>query len=169
MRRNFRFSLFSAVHLIFVLILLTAGLFLLLSSFSYNLNRIAINALLNYPSIFINLGSFLIAMSALLIIGFYNTYKGRYIKIDAGSDPIFINEKILENYLSSYWKGVFPSEEKEPLAFLDRKGMLEIVLSYPKTDLEMSFLTKKLEKEIKEILIEKFGYKKSFILTFSET
>jgi hypothetical protein len=148
---------------------LSAGLFLILSSFSLNLNRLAINALLNYPSVFLNLGSFLIAMSTIMLLGFYNTYKGKYLKIDVGSDCIFINEKILESYLSSYWKVTFPQEEKSPLAFLDKKGKLEIVFSYPKTDIAVPYLTKKLEKEIKELLLEKFGYKKSFLLTFSET
>jgi hypothetical protein len=169
MQKNFKFGLFSAVHLLFTLTLLAAGSIILLSSISLNLNRIAVNALLNHPSFFLNLGSFLVAMSLILLYGFYDSYKGRYLKLEVGSDPIFIHEKIMEEYLASYWMQNFPEENKRPLAFLNQKQKLEIILTYPKTTLSNSELSKKLEGEIRKVLSEKLGYKKSFILTMMDS
>jgi hypothetical protein len=166
MLKNFRGGVFSAIHLLFVMLVLGSGLLLLLSDFISNIQNIAIHFLLQYPNLLISIGLFLFFFGIVLFCGFYNMYKLRYYKIRMGASKVLVEEAIIQDYIKGYWGQVFPNEPHNLEIIIHHKQVIEIVTKLP--NVPKKPLLEKIQKELGLLLARKLGYEKKFILTIIE-
>jgi len=165
MLKNFRWGLFSVVHLLFVLLVLGSGLLLTLSAYVANVQHVIIRLLLQYPHFLLSTGIFLSSLGVLLFCGFMNMYKGRYFKIKMGASKVLVEESIISDYIKGYWKQIFPNEPANLEVIIHPKQTIEIV-----THLTVDYspeLFSKIETELGLLLARKLGYTKDFLLTIT--
>lgn len=159
MLKSFRSGVFSVVHLLFVLIVLSSGIFLLLGSLLINMQNMAIHWLLEYPNLIRSVGLFVFLSGIVLFFGFYLMYKGRYYKIEMQCAEALVEETIIQDYVKKYWKELFPDVRLEVI--IHPKQTIEIITKLPKTAIDFS----RIQNELGTLLARKLGYKKAFTLT----
>lgn len=165
MLKSFRGSLFSCVHLLFVLILLATGVLAILSYFTPNIELNLIHLLLSCPSLLLIVGGFIAFFGLILLIGFLNIYKSRYYTIKMGASRVVVEEVIIEGYIKGYWQKIFPGEV-EDLEIIIRPGqMIEIVTKSITSSNQEIF--NKIQRELGLLLARKLGYDREFLLTIS--
>ena len=163
MLKNFRVGVFSIVHLLFVMLVLGAGVLLVLSAFLINIQNLAIHFLLQYPNLLFSAGLFLVFFGLVLFCGFYNMYKVRYYKIKMGASKVLVEEAIIQDYIKGYWRQIFPNETSNLEVVIHPKQTIEIVTKLQNKATEA--LLSKIENELGLLLAKKLGYEKEFVLT----
>ncbi len=165
MLKNFRTSIFSIVHFLFVLLVLGAGILLVLSSFLTNIQNLAIHFLLQYPNLLVSVGAFLVLFGLILFSGFYNMYRVRYYKIKMGASKVLVEEAIIQDYIKGYWQQIFPNELPNLEVVIHPKQTIEIVTKLQNQ--ASTALFEKIQNELGLLLAKKLGYEKEFILTIT--
>ncbi len=163
MLKSFRGGIFSAIHLLFVLLLISGGILLILGAYMKNVQNNFIHLLLEYPNFLFSVGVGLLFFGTILLFGFYSMYKPRYFQIKMGASKVIVEENIIQDYIKNYWKEVFPNEKPHLDVIICPKGVIEIITtsSHQNPDLFLQ----KIENELGALLKRKLGYEKEFILT----
>lgn len=161
MRKNF--NVFSVIHLLVVLLILSVGGLLVLSSYMLPIQNHLIHLLLNYPNFILATGLISVFVGAILFFGFYSMYKTRYYTIKMGTSKVFVEEAIIREYIRGYWLQIFPKDKAPIEVIIHPKQAIEVIatLSEPAT----SAIFEKVEKELGLLLARKLGYEKEFLLT----
>jgi hypothetical protein len=163
MLKSFRGGIFSAVHLLFVLLLISGGVLLILSAYMKNVQNNFIHLLLEYPDFLFSVGLGISFFGIILLFGFYSMYKQRYYQIKMGVSKVLVEENIIADYIKNYWEEVFPNQLADLDVIIQPKGVIEIITKFPNQNSEM-FL-EKIQNELGLLLAKKLGYQKEFILT----
>ncbi len=165
MLKNFRWGLFSVVHLLFVLLVLGSGILLTLSAYVANVQNVIIHLLLQFPNFLLSIGIFLSSLGLLLFCGFMNMYKARYFKIKMGTSKVLVEEAIISDYIKGYWKQIFPNDPINLEVIIHPKQIIEIVTNLSAQHSPELF--SKIETELGLLLARKLGYTKDFLLTIT--
>lgn len=160
--------LFSAVHLFVVLFILGIGLFFLLlpSSVAF---RLALESLLiSDTPIFARIGVTITFFGILLLVGFYVLNRKKYLTLKMNGSKILIDEAVIRDYLSHYWKEVFPYHEIFSEVVLHFPQKIEIIAQLPAmSGEEREHLLLRMQNELSVLLARKLGYEKEFFLTIN--
>ena len=125
MLKNFRVGIFSLVHLLFVMLVLSAGTVLILSAFLPNIQNTLIHWLLHYPNLLFSVVLFISFFGLIIFFGFYNMYKPRYYKIKMGTSKVLVEEAIIKDYIRGYWRQIFPESEPDLEVIIHPKQTIE--------------------------------------------
>lgn len=163
MLKSFREGIFSVIHLLLVLILISGGVLLVLGAFMKNIQNSFIHILLQYPNFLFSIGVGILFFGLVLLFGFYSMYRPRYYEIAMGASKVVVEKNIIQDYIKNYWNEVFPNEKAELEVIIRPKGVIEIVTTAKHYTSDL-FL-EKVQNELGVILKKKLGYEKKFILT----
>jgi len=166
MLKSFKEGVFSAIHLLLVLLLVSGGVLLILGSFMKNLQNSFIHILLAYPNFLLSIGIAIGFFGLVLLFGFYSMYKPRYYQIAMGQSKVLVEKNIIQDYIKNYWNEVFPTEKADLDVVIRSKGVIEIVTT--SKNHTSPFFLEKVQNELGAILKNKLGYEGKFILTLIE-
>lgn len=159
--------LFSFLNLILALFFILFGLITLLLPWSENV-RSHVVAFINenaWPWNLFGLGFILIGIA----IGAYTllTKRNRYFTSKQGSNETTISEKVIDDYLRTYFAGQFPSQDI-PYRFTISKNKFHLVTDLPFIPLEnQPEVIQKIEDDIQKIFRDYLGYKKELKFSIS--
>lgn len=160
--------LFSAVHLFVVLFILAVGIFFLLlpSSLAF---RLALEQLLvNDTPMLAKIGAGITVFGITLLVFFYIFNRKNYLTLKMSGSKTLIDEAIIRDYLSQYWKEVFPHQDIYSEVVFHFPQKLEIIAQLPKMEeQEKGQLLSRVQNELSVLLARKLGYEKEFFLTLT--
>lgn len=110
-------------------------------------------------------GGALVGASCLLGIAFWAIYHKGAVTLEMGDIQVDIDAKLIERYVKSYWQQTFEESNSTIQVFIHSGQQIEIVSAkLPKHFNEERHLPS-IEKGIKRLLLEKFGYQHSFLFS----
>ena len=159
--------LFSAVHFFVIFLIFGVGtLFFALPYADYF--RIQLINLLIYPSdLCFILGGILLGFGTLLFILLFVMNRHCYFQLEMKGTKIEIEEKVIRDSVSTYFKALFPGQNPVNDIAIKGKSMIELIVSLPQEKEEDFF--DQVEEELGGILARRLGYQNPFSLTFVET
>lgn len=116
-------------------------------------------------SIAISLFGFVfLVLGITLLINLSSITKRRYYYVRGGQRAIIVDEAILQHYLESYWKELFPLHDV-PHHLVIKKNKIRIIadLPYTETD-ERKPLLDRIQDELGDILNRVLGYSQELVL-----
>jgi len=160
--------LFSAAHLFVVTVILMLGILFLCLQESSAL-RVAFEQLLESEgAAFARIGVTLIIVGVLLLLGLYKLNNHHYLTLKMGVSKTLIDEAVIKEYLTKYFKDIFPQEEVASDVAIHLPQKLEIIVQFPDMVEEKKIhLISRMENELGVLLARKLGYDKEFLLTIS--
>lgn len=161
-------ALMNLAHLFVTFLIFAAGAFLVgfsqVDSFRYFIAQI----IMYKQQFFLPMGIVLILTSILLAISFCTLHRWKYLKVRMKPFLCEVDLPVISEYLSLYWKKLFPEKEIQTELFFNYKQKLEIIAYLPELNRsEQKKLLKNSERGISKILRDYFDYKESFNLTFA--
>jgi|LakMenE18May11ns_1017448.scaffolds.fasta_scaffold9937142_3 hypothetical protein len=108
-----------------------------------------------------------IVIGMALMMNIISSGRRQYYHISSGQKSLTIDETVIQNYLNSYWKNLFPKAHvPSKLTLKKNKLYLTVDLPYIPPDQQKPVL-ERIEKDLSELLATTFGYKEPFYLTAS--
>lgn len=160
--------LFSAVHLFVVLFILGVGVFFLLLPGSVAFRLALEQILVNEAAMLAKIGLVITFFGVLLLVGFYVLNRKKYITLRMNGSKTLIDEAIIRDYLSQYWKEVFPHHDIYSEVVLHFPQKLEIIAQLPSMrEEDKEHLLLRIQNELSVLLARKLGYEKEFFLTIN--
>lgn len=159
--------LFSALHFFIVFFILTVGLFFFVLPYVPHLRIFLINSLLESLEFYQILGATLIGGSFLLLLALYFINRRRFFQIEMEGLKIEVEESLISEMVSNYWKGRFPNQEPYADVVIHGKQSLEVFVTLPEEKEEGFF--EEIQKELGTLLARQFGYQKPFTVNLVET
>lgn len=158
--------LFSAVQIIFVMLIMLLGLvFLSLDYVSYL--RYAIADFFLEESVRFSLAGYVIlGCGVLLLLGFYVMHRGVYYRIKMGKRDAWVDPAVVQSYVKTYWDSVFPEKDFAVEVRFSGDQKIELFVEMPLLSPEnhKSVLLKS-EGELAQILEKHLGYRRDFLLS----
>lgn len=163
--------LFSAVHLTVVLFVLSMGGLLLAMPYTPKMRYALADLLSNGSVVFFYAGWLVLSIGTLLLVGFYFLNRKRYFQVKMQCSKAFIDEEIIREYVSDYWKGLFKEQHSQVEVVVHPKQRLEIISQIPRTlnNDDREEVLGRIQNELGVLLARRLGYEDEFILTLSET
>lgn len=91
----------------------------------------------------------------------------QYYHIKSGSHAVKVDESAIQQYLSLYWKELFPSQDV-PCRLALKKNRIHITVDLPHVPLlEQRPLLEKVKQDLHEIFANNIGYEDEFFLSAS--
>lgn len=159
--------LFSAVHLIVSLFVVSVGVFLMALSYAPNFQELIHRIMSENRLFFFYMGGGVSAMGVILLIGFYCMHRKSYYTLLMTPNKVFIEENILKEYVKEYWKNIFPGAVDDLEVVVSRDQKIEIITRCPSKREEGKELFERIENELGVLLARKLGYDKEFTLTIT--
>lgn len=125
-----------------------------------------VDILLNEPDVFSYVGAAFFFTSLLLFFGFYGLNRGRYLRIKMGDDLAEIRVRVIRQSLEECFKTQFSSKIfLEDITHIS-KNKIEIAIRIEQLEDEArERLFAQTERELQNVLKERFGYSGAFYLT----
>ncbi|MFZ4772816.1 MAG: hypothetical protein ACOYK9_02355 [Chlamydiia bacterium] len=164
--------LLSLIHLFSLIFFIAVGCFALFSAISLPL-RGQLGSVLIYaetllePKVLGILGACFLAYGLLLLILLLMGFRKVYLRVALKGSKVMIDHSIIQEYIQSYFKTLFPGQNPPLEVIFHPKQRLEILTKLPETA-DKELLLKRIENELGVLLARKLGYKEEFILTFHE-
>lgn len=158
--------LYSAVQFVFAaLIVLLGGLFLGLQHAPHL--RFAVADFFAQSSVHFSLiGYLIIGCGALLLIGFYAMHRGVYYQVSMGRKEALIDPTVIREYVSIYWKQVFPEDDLSVQVGLSKRQKIEMFVEFPPiSDEKQLAILEKAEKDLGMLLKKHLRYDKEFLVS----
>jgi hypothetical protein len=93
--------------------------------------------------------------------------KHRYYRIRSGANAIAVDEVLIQQYLDSYWAGLFPDCDV-PNRLILKNNRIHMDVNLPHLPLpEQKLLLERVENDLSEGFAKVLGYNKEFYLTAS--
>jgi len=160
----------TLINLIQALLFLILGAIGIVLTWSVKLQEVAIQIIRGQPIVVFLVGLGFLAIGIALLLSWRQGLRNRYYYVRTGKRSAVINEKLVDNYLRTYWQERFPKLDIESQASLHRK-QLQILVHFPSItkDQQQSILTQ-VQSELEELLTHYLGYHEPFYLmaTFGE-
>lgn len=155
----------SVLHLFILLAFFGVGLlFVTLPSLPLARER-GIELIEKKPELCIQIGFAFFFITTLLFIGFYALNRGRYLRIKMGKNEAIVETEVIRQTLEECFKIHFPKKISLSDVEIPRGQRLEIgVVLAPLEEEVREELFIQVEKELKILLKERFGYAKPFHL-----
>lgn len=159
--------LFATVQLLITAVVFcTGGLFLCLPFAPHVRFKLA-SLFSARDDLFLVLGSGLLGLGVILLIGFYFMNRHSYYQIELkhNKHAAAADVEILRKLIAIYWKQSFPEKNLSSDVVVHGKK-IEVIVEVPPMSLdEQEELIEKVEKEIGELLEKQVGYEREFLFT----
>ena len=168
-----RQALISILHLLFVSICFGAGLFCVSLAYLPDLRVRLADIILMRQDLCTQAGIILFAIAFLLLLGLYGLNRGKFLRFVMGRHKLEIKEKVIRETIEGFFKA-HPSKLSLVDLEIAGKSNLEMRVAFqePPDSKQAEELLKKTETDLTQLLYERFGYKKAFVLSlanFSES
>ncbi len=161
-----RQALASTLHLFVVFAFFSAGFFCVSLPYLPDLRIKIADAVLGSFETCTLLGLGFFGASLLLLLGFYGLNRGQFLRIVMGRHLVEIDAKVIRDTIEDCLKKQFPKISLQDLEIIwGRK--IEISVAVRAFEDEEALL-EKAEKELTQLLRQRFGYKKSFALILKQ-
>ncbi|NGX32692.1 MAG: hypothetical protein K1060chlam4_00742 [Candidatus Anoxychlamydiales bacterium] len=159
--------LISAIHLVFMMLIISVGSFFIMLYYKQELIESFINYMLDSPEIVLKIGLFTLASAFILFISFYQLHKKQYLKVLMKKNKTDVDTKLIRNYIEKYFESIYPDKKNRVQVNVDAKDKLEIIAKVDSLDDKKEFLLN-IEEKIGKLLLEHLDYDKEFIFTIKE-
>ncbi|NGX49772.1 MAG: hypothetical protein K940chlam5_01376 [Candidatus Anoxychlamydiales bacterium] len=159
--------LISAIHLVFMMLIISVGSFFIMLYYKQELIESFINYMLESPEIVLKIGLFTLASALILFISFCQLHKKQYLKVLMKKNKTDVDTKLIRNYIEKYFDGIYPDKKNRVQVNVDAKDKLEIIAKVDSLDDKKDFLLN-IEEKIGKLLLEHLDYDKEFIFTIKE-
>ncbi|NGX41312.1 MAG: hypothetical protein KR126chlam4_01151 [Candidatus Anoxychlamydiales bacterium] len=159
--------LISAIHLVFMMLILSVGSFFVMLYYKPQFIEFFINYMLENPEIVLKIGLFTLAAAFILFISFYQLHKKQYLKVLMKKNKTDVDTKLIRNYIEKYFESIYPDKKNRFQVNVDVKDKLEIIARIDSLDDKKEFLLN-IEEKIGKLLLEHLDYDKEFIFTLKE-
>jgi hypothetical protein len=164
-------ALLSAVHLMVAFFVLCVGALFVAVSLLPHVRYILTDFLFS-PKVttLFYIGIAILVLGFLLFFGLYFLGRKRYFQIQMQCAKLDVDEQIIREYVSSYWKNLFSDCSKKVDVIVHSGRRLEIISEIPQLCQEepREELLARIQNELGILLARRLGYEKEFILTLSE-
>lgn len=158
--------LFSAMQFFLTLVITCAGLFFIALPWAPHVRFACAAFLTQRDDLFIPLGGLLLAVAAVLGIGFYFLQRKAYFQVKM-SPAVHVEKELLRALLEGYWKNRYPEDKLKTDIVLHKDHKIEFVAELPFLKAsESQKLLRDVELEIGRLVVQQLGYKRDFIFTF---
>lgn len=158
---------FSLVHLFVAFFLAAAGALSIALHYSLaTRQRLALFLEADSHLFFLFFGSGIVIFSLFLLIGLYTLNKTKYLQLQMNDHQLSIDQSIVRSYVVAYWKQRFPNFNPSVDISLRPNQKLEIITDPPPIPAEeKQHFFENVESDLSQILREKMGYDRPFVLT----
>lgn len=162
--RNLFYSLISLIVAIFFIML---GIIGILLPWSPTVRSDIIQFLLE-DSLAISLFSFVLILIGLaIVIHIVMNARHSYYYIKSGRNPTWVDESVIEDYLDTYWKQLFPKAHVTNRLML-KKNKIHLVAELPYVPhLEQKDVLERIKNDLTELFASFLGYRQPFYLSAS--
>ncbi|MGA8165317.1 MAG: hypothetical protein WB791_09925 [Waddliaceae bacterium] len=158
------YSFFNILIAIFFILLGIIGM--LIPRFS-SIRTLLIVFIQENPIILSLVGFLLTVIGSAIVLNILLSTRHRHYRIRSGKHTITINESLIQQYLDSYWKELFPEHEIPNTLVMKHNGV-HITADFPylPPSQQQPFL-EKIEKDLSRIFTTMMGYDKEIFLDAS--
>lgn len=162
--------IFSAVHLFITFLMMSCGCLFLWIPYSKNTQYSAVHLILNESHLMMKIGLSLIALGFVLFGMLYFLNRKRYFQIKMKYSKALVDEAIIKEYITDYWKEAFPKLKPKLDVMIHPNQKIEVVTSsFPDVDEEIKEdVFNRVQAELSVLLSRRIGYEKDFTLTICE-
>ena len=101
------------------------------------------------------------------LISLYLSSKRQYYYLKTDDDSVLVDEAVIQQYLDSYWKQLFPEQTVYSRISI-KKNKIKIAAELPNvSEEERKTLLERIQADIKEILKSVLGYNKECLISLS--
>ncbi len=150
------------------LFIVAFGLCLVVMPYAETFRYGVANFFLARPAMLFTLGIGVFSAGIFLMVGFFFMHKKRYYKVRMQCGKVEIEESIIQEYVASYWKSIFPDLAYELEVTLGQSQKIEIVTKFPSGRKDDQELFDRIKNELGVLLARRLGYEKEFILTITD-
>lgn len=161
-----RQAILSILHLFFVCLCFGAGFFCISLSYLPDLRTRLADIILLRQDLCTEAGIFLFGIAFLLLLGLYALNRGKFLRFVMGRHFLEIKEKVIRETIEGFLK-THPSGLSLVDLEIAGKSNLEMRLGFrscPK-ETQVEDLLKVTEKDLTQLLYDRFGYKKGFVIS----
>jgi hypothetical protein len=163
---NSKSALFSAVQFLLIVVVCSAGLFLMALPWAPQVSARCASFLTQRSDLFLPLGCFILAVGIALGVGFYFLQKKIYFQVSM-KPPVSLETHVIQGILDHYWKNAFPGQHLKTEAIIRPDQKIELIAEFPLiSEGHPPQMLKEIEHEIGQLLLRKLGYRKEFFFTF---
>jgi hypothetical protein len=165
---NFLFKiLYSLVSFIVGIFFVLLGIICLILPWSAIIRTDMIEFILE-NSIAISLFGFgFIVIGITIVLNLYIGSKRSTYYVRAGNRSIAIDEEIIQQYLDTYWKQIFPHQDV-PTRLILKKNKIRVIADLPQTPFsEQKRFVERIQHDLEDIFSGVLGYSHEFILNLS--
>ncbi|QVL58168.1 MAG: hypothetical protein KFB93_03565 [Simkaniaceae bacterium] len=159
--------LFSAVHFFVIFLIFGVGILFLALPYADYFRIQLINLLIHPSDLCFVIGGSLLGFGVLLFILLFVMNRRRYFQLEMKGAKIEVEEKVIRDSVSTYFKTLFPEHDPVSEITIKGKSMIELFISLPQEKEEAFFV--QMEEELGGILARRLGYQNPISLTFVET
>lgn len=159
--------LFSAVHFFVIFLIFGIGALFLALPYADYFRIQLVNFLVSPSNLYLIIGGGLLGFGVLLFILLFTMNKRCYVQLEMKGTKIEIEEKVIRDSVSTYFKALFPNHDPVSDVAIKGKSMIELIISLPQEKEEEFF--EQVEEELGGILARRLGYQNPIALTFVET
>ncbi len=158
--------LFSAVHFFVIFLIFAVGAMFLALPYADYFRIQLINLLLHPAENCLMIGGGIMGFGALLFTLLYVMNRRRFFQLEMKGAKIEIEEKVIRDSVSTYFKELFPEDDPIKNVVVKGKSMVELFLSLPHEKEEEFY--EQVEEELGALLARRLGYHSPFSVTFVE-
>ena len=157
--------LYSLISLIIALFFVMLGLIAMILPWSVEARTDLVQFILEGSISLFLFGFVFMAIGLGIVIQIVLAAKKQYYHVRSGSNPVWVDESIIQDYLDNYWKRIFP-RSSIPSKLQLKKNKIHVTADLPFIPHgEQKELLEKIKKDIQELLSKILGYQQPFYLS----
>jgi len=161
---HFIYSLISFLIAIFFILL---GVIAILIPWSTNIRHEVIGTIAEHSIAISLFGLCFLAIGVAVVVNILLASKPKYYQFTIGNNFVYIDEKIVQRYLSEYWKELFAGHEI-PNRITLKNNQIDVVADLPYVPpAQQEELLTKIQNELTDLFSDLLGYRQQFNLSVS--
>ena len=161
---HFIYSLISFLTAIFFILL---GIIAVLIPWSANIRYEVINIIADHSIAISLFGLCFLAIGVAVVVNILLSSKPKYFQFTVGKNFVYVDEKIIQRYLTEYWKELFTGQEI-PNRITLKNNHIDVIADLPYVPpAQQAELLTKIENELTELFSDLLGYRQQFHLAVS--
>lgn len=102
-----------------------------------------------------------------IAINILQSSKRRYYYVRTGNNSVSIDETLIQEYLNSYWRSLFPQHDV-PTRFTLKKNKIHVFADLPSLPVpQQKILVDRIKRDLNDIFSKILGYQNDFMLSIS--
>jgi hypothetical protein len=158
---------YSIITLLIALFFIILGAIAMIIQWSHHVAITVIDFMLNHTLSISVFGFLAVVIGIALVINVVQSALTRYYRIRSDKSPISLSDTLISDYLSTYWKELFPYAEV-PCRILLKKHRIQIVADLPPFPIgEQKELLKRIEEDLLDLFRSVLGFRDELDLSIS--